>query len=55
MVLVDLILDEIRCMKLASWKEDLEGRLDSSVISSMEIWDEEVCDVLKYVGECGNE
>ena len=31
-VLVDLNLDEIRCMKLASWKEEFEERLFSSFI-----------------------
>ena len=30
-------------MKLASWKEDFEGRLDSSVFSSLEVLNEEEC------------
>ena len=40
-VLFDSNLDETICMKLASWKENFEGRLYSSGISSMEVSDEE--------------
>ena len=51
-VLVDLNLDEIRCMKLASWKEDFEGRLDSLGISSLEVLNEKECDITKNADEC---
>ena len=41
MVLVDSNVDETRCIKLASWKEDFEIRLYSSGISSVEVSNEE--------------
>ena len=53
MVLVDLNLDGIRCVKLASLKVDFECRLGSSSISSMEVVDEEVCDISRHESECG--
>ena len=37
-------------MKLASWKEYLEGGLDSSEISSIKVLDEEECDISKHAG-----
>ena len=41
MVLVYLNLDEAICMKLESWKEDLECRLDSSfLIEEIDAMDE---------------
>ena len=40
-VLADSNLDEIRRMKLTSWKEDFEGRLYSIGISHMEVSIEE--------------
>ena len=51
-VLVDSSLDEIRCVKLTYWKEDFEGRLDSSGIVSVEVSNEEECDVTKHVDGC---
>ena len=44
-VFVNSNLDETQLMKLSSWKEDLEGRLDSLGISSMEVWNEEECGI----------
>jgi len=43
-VLVDSNLDETRCAKLLSWKEDFEGRLDSSGTTSLEVLDDEECE-----------
>ena len=54
-VLVDSNLDETRCVKLASWKEDFEGILDSSGINSLEFSREEWCDVSKNADECEDE
>ena len=49
-VLVDLKLDEIRCMKLACWKEDFEGRLDSSfLIEETDEMDEILCSLWKWM------
>ena len=42
-------------MKLASWKEDFEGRLDSPGIISMEVSNEEECDISKHADECEDE
>ena len=42
-------------MKFSSWKEDFQGRLDSSGISSMKVSDEEGCDFSKHAGECEDE
>ena len=49
MVLVDSNLDKIRCTKLASWKEDFEGRLDFLGISYLEVSNEEECAISKCV------
>lgn len=51
-VLVDSNLDEKRHMKLACWKEDFEGRLDSSEIRFLKVWDEEESGISKHAGEC---
>ena len=50
-VLVDSNLDEIRCMKLASWKRYFEGRLDSSGIGSIEVLNEKECGISKHAIE----
>ena len=42
-------------MKLLSWKEYFEGRLNSSGISSLEVLNEEGCDVTKKSDECEDE
>ena len=42
-------------MKLASWKEDFEGRSDSSGISFMEVSNEEECGISKHAVECKDE
>ena len=42
-------------MKLSSWKEGFEGRLDSSGIFSVEVSHEEECDVTKHTDECEDE
>ena len=52
MVLVDSSLDEIRFMKLESWKEYFEGRLHSSGINSLEVLNEEEFYVTKHADEC---
>ena len=54
-VLIDSNLDEIICTKLAYWKEDFEGRLDSSGNSSLEVSDEEECCIQKHVVEYEDE
>ena len=54
-ILVDLNLDEITCIKLASYKEDFEGRLDSSRISSIGVSNEKEYDISKYAVECEDE
>ena len=49
-VLVDLNLEEIRCMKLESWKEDFEGRLDYSfLIEEIDSMDETLCSVWNWM------
>ena len=42
-VLVVSNLDEERCVKLLSWKEDLEGRLHFLPVASVEVSNEEEC------------
>ena len=48
--LVDSNLDKIRCVKLTSYEDDFEGRLDSSGIILMEVSNEKECDVSKHAG-----
>ena len=50
-VLVDSNLYEVKSMKLTSWKEYFEGRLDSSGIDSVEVSNEEECEMSKYAVE----
>ena len=54
-VLVDSNLDEIRRIELESWIEDFEGRSYSSGIISIEVSNEEQCDVSKHTGRCKDE
>ena len=54
-VLVDSSLDETRRVKLASRKEDFEGRLNSLGVSSLEVLNEEECDESKQADECEDE
>ena len=42
-------------MELESWKEYFEVRLVSSVISSIEVSDEEECGISKHVVACEDE
>ena len=42
-------------MKLESWKEDFEGRLNSPWISSLEVLNEEECDATKHADICEDE
>ena len=51
MVLDDSDLDGVRYMKKSSSKEYFEVRLDSSGISSLEVLNEEECDVTKNSDE----
>ena len=48
MVLVDSSIDEIRCVKLAFWKEDFG-------IDSVEVSDEKECVISKHSGEWEDE
>ena len=54
-ILVESNLDEIRCIKLEYWKEDLEGRFDSSGIIHMEVSDKEEFGISKHVVACEDE
>ena len=55
LVLIDSNFDETTSIKLTCWKEDFERRLHYSGVTSVEVSNEEECDITKHTDELKDE